>query len=182
MLRRLRERDRFHLKHHQRAEPIRSRPNLRKDTTMAITASFDPGSGVLTVLGDALDNTITISRNAAGTILVNGGAVPILGGTATVANTSLIAGFGLGGNDTIMLDESNGALPRANLFGGAGNDVLTGGSGGDQLFGQSGNDTLLGCQQRHDRGQWRRRRRDLHRHGEWCPGPLRPPRSGPLQH
>jgi Ca2+-binding RTX toxin-like protein len=111
---------------------------------MAITASFAPGSGVLTVIGDALDNTITISRNAAGTILVNGGAVPILGGTATVANTSLIAGFGLGGNDTITLDESNGALPRANLFGGAGDDVLTGGSGGDQLFGQSGDDTLLG--------------------------------------
>ena len=44
----------------------------------------------------------------------------------------------------ITLSEVNGALPRANLFGGAGNDVLTGGSGGDQLFGQSGNDTLLG--------------------------------------
>ena len=34
--------------------------------------------------------------------------------------------------------------PRANLFGGAGNDVLTGGSGNDQLFGEAGNDTLLG--------------------------------------
>ena len=44
----------------------------------------------------------------------------------------------------ISLNEANGALPRANLFGGAGNDVLTGGSGGDQLFGQGGNDTLLG--------------------------------------
>ena len=39
---------------------------------------------------------------------------------------------------------ANGALPAANLFGGAGNDTLTGGSGGDQLFGQAGNDTLLG--------------------------------------
>jgi Ca2+-binding RTX toxin-like protein len=111
---------------------------------MAVTAFFDPTSGVLTVLGDALDNNIVISRNAAGTILVNGGAVPILGGTATVANTTLIQGFGQAGNDTITLNESNGALPRANLFGGAGNDVLTGGSGGDMLFGQSGNDTLLG--------------------------------------
>src|SRR5207302_7783867 len=45
---------------------------------------------------------------------------------------------------TVTLNEANGALPAANLFGGAGNDVLTGGSGGDQLFGQSGNDTLLG--------------------------------------
>src|SRR4249920_2476911 len=111
---------------------------------MAVTASFDPTSGVLSVFGDALDNTITVSRDAAGTILINGGAVVIQGGTATVANTSLIQGFGLGGNDTITLNESNGALPRANLFGGDGNDTLTGGSGNDQLFGQAGNDILLG--------------------------------------
>jgi hypothetical protein len=66
------------------------------------------------------------------------------GGTPTVANTTLIQVFGQGGNDTITLDEANGALPRANLFGGAGNDTLIGGSGGDMLFGQAGNDTLLG--------------------------------------
>jgi len=68
----------------------------------------------------------------------------VLGGTATVANTTLIQAFGQRGNDTISLNETNGALPRANLFGGTGNDTLTGGSGGDMLFGQSGNDTLLG--------------------------------------
>src|SRR3954469_12713811 len=107
---------------------------------MAVTASFDPISGMLSVFGDALDNTITVS----GTILINGGAVVIQGGTATVANTSLIQVFGQGSNDTITLNEANGALPRANLFGGDGNDTLTGGSGADQLFGQAGNDTLLG--------------------------------------
>ncbi len=88
--------------------------------------------------------TSAISRNAAGSILVNGGAVAVSGGTPTVANTALIQVFGQGGNDTITLNEANGALPRANLFGGAGNDVITGGSGNDQLFGQAGNDTLLG--------------------------------------
>jgi len=108
----------------------------------AVSSSFS--SGVLTVNGDSLNNTITISRNAAGTILVNGGAVAVVGGTPTVANTSLIRVFGLGGQDVISLNEANGALPRANLFGGAANDTLTGGSGGDQLFGQAGNDTLLG--------------------------------------
>ena len=61
-----------------------------------------------------------------------------------MANTSLIQVFGQAGNDTLTLSEANGALPAANLFGGAGNDVLTGGSGNDQLFGQAGNDTLLG--------------------------------------
>jgi Ca2+-binding RTX toxin-like protein len=108
----------------------------------ATTATFQ--GGVLTVFGDNAANTITISRNAAGTILVNGGAIGVSGGTPTVANTSLIQAFGLGGNDVISLSEVNGALPRASLFGGAGNDVLTGGSGADQLFGQGGNDTLLG--------------------------------------
>ncbi len=110
----------------------------------ATTASFNPTAGELTVTGDALDNSIVVSRNAAGNILVNGGAIAVIGGTPTVANTALIRVFGQGGNDTISISEVNGALPAANLFGGAGNDVLTGGSGNDQLFGQGGNDTLLG--------------------------------------
>jgi len=108
----------------------------------ATTSTFS--SGVLTVTGDSLNNTMTISRDAAGKILVNGGAVAVVGGTPTVANTSLIRVFGLEGQDVISLNEANGALPRANLFGGADNDTLTGGTGGDQLFGQGGNDTLLG--------------------------------------
>ena len=118
--------------------------SLEPRLLLAVTASFSAAAGTLSVFGDSLDNTITISRNAAGGILVNGGAVAVLGGTPTVANTALIQAFGLAGNDTITLSETNGALPRANLFGGANNDTLTGGSGGDFLFGQSGNDTLLG--------------------------------------
>ena len=108
----------------------------------AVTATFS--SGTLSVFGDSLNNNITVSRNAAGQILVNGGAVSVAGGTPTVANTALIQVFGQGGNDVVTLSEVNGALPAAHLFGGAGNDVLTGGSGNDQLFGETGNDTLLG--------------------------------------
>jgi Ca2+-binding RTX toxin-like protein len=111
---------------------------------MAIKATFSPSARLLTEFGDTLDNAIVTSRDAAGQILVNGGAVPVQGGTPTVANTALIQVFGQAGNDTISLDEANGALPAALLFGGAGNDVLTGGSGDDQLFGGAGNDTLLG--------------------------------------
>jgi Ca2+-binding RTX toxin-like protein len=111
---------------------------------MTTTASFSPNTGLLSVFGDQADNTIVTSRDAAGKILVNGGLVPVQGGQATVANTATIQVFGQGGNDTITLDESNGALPAALLFGGAGNDTITGGSGNDQLFGQDGNDTLLG--------------------------------------
>jgi hypothetical protein len=42
---------------------------------MAITASFNAAAGVLSIFGDNPDNTVTVSRNAAGQILVNGGAV-----------------------------------------------------------------------------------------------------------
>lgn len=127
------------------ALPLRFSPGvqaLEAREVPAVLATF--ALGQLTVFGDNLDNTITVSRDAAGKLLVNGGAVAVLGGTATVANTTQINVFGLGGNDTISLNEANGALPRANLFGGAGNDTLTGGSGNDLLFGQDGNDTLLG--------------------------------------
>ncbi|HJZ93543.1 MAG TPA: hypothetical protein VKE40_21885, partial [Gemmataceae bacterium] len=110
----------------------------------AITATFLPGAGTLSIFGDSLDNTITVSRNLAGAILVNGGAVTISGGTPTVANTALIQIFGQGGNDLLQLDEANGALPSANIFGGFGNDTIIGGSGGDRLFGQNGNDIVLG--------------------------------------
>src|SRR5262245_58960827 len=110
----------------------------------AVTAVFIQPFGLLAVRGDGGDNAITISRDVAGKILVNNGAVQINGGVATVANTKSITAFGLAGNDTIALDEANGAMPKALMFGGAGNDVLTGGSGADLMFGESGNDSLLG--------------------------------------
>ena len=111
-------------------------------STLALTGSFS--SGTLSTFGDSLDNALTVSRDAAGKLLLNGGAVAVNGGTPTVANTSLVQVFGQGGNDVLTMNEANGALPKANLFGGAGNDTITGGSGADLLFGQAGNDTLLG--------------------------------------
>jgi Ca2+-binding RTX toxin-like protein len=111
---------------------------------MATTATFSAGPGLLSEFGDTANNSLITSHDSTGRILVNNGTVPIIGGTPTIANTSLIQAFGQDGNDTIALDETNGALPNANLFGGAGNDTLTGGSGNDQLFGQAGADTLFG--------------------------------------
>jgi Ca2+-binding RTX toxin-like protein len=111
---------------------------------VALAASASFSNGILTVAGDGASNTLVIGRNAAGQLLVNGGAVQIVGGTPTVANTTLIQVFGQGGNDVLALDETNGALPAANLFGGTGNDTLTGGSGADQLFGQEDHDVVLG--------------------------------------
>jgi Ca2+-binding RTX toxin-like protein len=111
---------------------------------MAVTAFFNPGAGTLSVLGDSLANSLALSRDAAGQLLVNSGAVAIKGGVATVANTFKIQAFGTAGDDFISFSEVNGALPAGNLFGGSGNDVMTAGSGNDSLFGQAGNDTLLG--------------------------------------
>ena len=83
---------------------------------MAIKATFS-AAGLLSEIGDGVDSTIATRRDAAGQLFVNGGVVPINGGQATVANTATIQVLGQGGNDTIALEESNGALPAAQLFG-----------------------------------------------------------------
>lgn len=119
---------------------------LESRNLLAVTALFSPATGALSVFGDNGDNTIEVGRTAGGAIQIvaDGSAVNVVGGAPTVANTALVQVFGLGGNDALSLNESNGALPRAHLFGGAGNDTLVGGSGNDQLFGQAGNDVLFG--------------------------------------
>jgi Ca2+-binding RTX toxin-like protein len=119
---------------------------------MAITANL--ASGILSIVGDTSDNPITVSRDAAGTILVDNGAIPITGGPATVGNTLQIQASGLAGIDTISLDQTNGTLPATTFIGGTGNDVLIGGSsndtfiwnpgdGSDTIEGQGGSDTLI---------------------------------------
>jgi Ca2+-binding RTX toxin-like protein len=117
---------------------------LQMRLTPAVTAAFSPASGLLTVFGDAADNTIFIARTAGGEIRINQGAVTIVGGSPTVANTTRIRVYGGEGNDDISLSEANGALPSAVLSGGGGDDMLVGGSANDMLNGQGGNDFLQG--------------------------------------
>src|SRR4051812_50096490 len=81
----------------------------------AVTATFS--NGTLSVFGDSLSNNITVSRDAAGKLLVNGGAITVAGGTATGANTPPIQGFGQGGNDTVTINEGNGPPPKAQPVG-----------------------------------------------------------------
>ena len=99
--------------------------------------------GILTISGDNAANTIVVSRDAAGHLKVNGGAVKIRGGQATAGNTTRVQVFGSGGADTVTFDEGNGALPAGDLFGGADADTLAGGSKADQLWGQAGDDRLI---------------------------------------
>src|SRR5262245_52011872 len=108
---------------------------------MAIRASFS--RGILKASGDTLDNSITFSRDQAGTLSVNGDEVPIKGTTPTTGNTNEIQAQGSGGDDTITIDETNGAMPSATLSGGTGDDTLIGGSADDHLSGGTGLDTFI---------------------------------------
>ena len=113
---------------------------------MAIKANFT--AGVLSVTGHNGGDAITVSRDAAGQILINGGAISVQGDQPTLANTKEIDVSGGNGNDTISLDNvvppAGQAPPTAHLFGGNGNDILTGGAGNDTLFGGNGDDTVIG--------------------------------------
>ncbi|HJQ44207.1 MAG TPA: hypothetical protein VJ831_14050, partial [Jatrophihabitantaceae bacterium] len=113
-------------------------------TTPGVTAQFVKGLGALTVFGDSNDNRIVVSRDVAGNILVNDGAVDIHGAAATVDNVGTLRVFAGAGNDNVTLNTSNGALPPAFVFGGAGDDTLIGGSGNDTIFGDAGNDFVDG--------------------------------------
>jgi hypothetical protein len=117
---------------------------LASSASAATTAQFNKGHRVLTILGDTGGNAITVGRDAAGAIDINGGAVRIHGAPATVDNVDRIVVFGGDGADRIALDEANGPLPDASLHGGAGDDALFGGSGADRLFGDAGADALTG--------------------------------------
>lgn len=122
-------------------------PSAPANAAAPITATFDPVHGALIVTGDNAANVITISRITnvrPGKITVNGGAVPITGGTPTIGNTLSILVNGLDGNDTLSIDGTVAGLPGATLFGGPGHDTLTGGQAADELDGDGGNDSLRG--------------------------------------
>ena len=134
------------------ANQQRDEENFPLDVEIPTISAVFSGS-VLTVTGDNHDNTLVVNRDAAGTLLVNGGAVPSTGGLPTTNNTTLIQILGVAGNDVLTVDDANGPMPPANLSGGDGDDILTGsaaadvldgGAGNDTLFGRDGNDTLIG--------------------------------------
>src|SRR5262245_35414642 len=107
---------------------------LASPASAATRAHFTKGPRVLTVVGDSRGDNIIVGRDPNGVIEVNGGAVAIRGARATVSNVDLIVVLGGSGNDHLAIDEANGPLPRALLFGGAGDDELSGGASNDRLF------------------------------------------------
>jgi Ca2+-binding RTX toxin-like protein len=113
-------------------------------TAPTISAVF--ANGILTVTGDEKDNTIVVGSDTTGKIVavVDGATLPISGGVPTTNNTLLIRIFGFAGNDSLRVDDVNGFMPPASLFGGDGDDTLTGSGNADELNGGAGNDTLIG--------------------------------------
>jgi len=107
----------------------------------SISAVFE--GGILTVTGDDQDNSVTVGPDASGTLLVNGGLVPVAGGVATTGNTSLIRILGLNGDDVLEVSQDT-PMPRVNIQGGDGDDKITGSSNDDELDGEAGNDSVFG--------------------------------------
>jgi len=107
-------------------------------------ASFSPATQILRLTGGLGDDTATVGRDVAGEILVDGGATPIGGGPATVADTVRISVSGSLGDDRVLFDEANGPLPAVTFDGSLGNDTVTSGAGADKLNGGLGDDSLSG--------------------------------------
>ena len=109
------------------------------------TASFNPATGLLTIVCDNLHNVINVANNGSGVIVVNGGAIPVTGGVATTTNSVLIQILGTPGDDQISV--GNG-LVAAHIFGAGGNDMLAGGDGNDTIVSGPGGNSIV----RGDRG------------------------------
>ena len=96
------------------------------------------GGGVLVITGDGANDVGSVTRNAAGDILLGGVAIV---GSPTVTNTTSISFTGGAGNDTLSIDLP-GYGGTITLDGGAGNDILTGGTTAESILGGDNNDTL----------------------------------------
>ncbi|MEZ6035747.1 MAG: LamG-like jellyroll fold domain-containing protein [Planctomycetaceae bacterium] len=115
---------------------------LSTEIVPGLNATFSFTAGVLTVTGTALDDTITVLDDA-GIIKLDANGTLIDTGLAASSVNSVIV-FGLGGNDTLMLDSSLGSNIPGTLLGGDDNDILIGGLGNDTLEGGAGTDALDG--------------------------------------
>ena len=105
------------------------------------TATFNPATGLLTIVCDSLHTTISVANNGTGVIAINGGAIPITGGVASITNTVLIQVLGTPGDDHISIGSG---LAAAHIFGAGGNDTLSGGDANDTIVTGTGNSTVIG--------------------------------------
>ena len=108
------------------------------ETRSLMSATLDPSTGVLTVLGKSGADRILVSQYF-GEVHVDHNSVRQ---TFPAAAVSYVSVFGLDGNDTIRATDAVSRPVKVN--GGAGNDRIRGGGAGDNLVGGAGDDFLEG--------------------------------------
>jgi uncharacterized delta-60 repeat protein len=101
------------------------------------SARHDRSTGVVTVLGEAGDDNITLNVSR-GRLFVNFNGTPY---SFPLTSVRRVLVYGRHGNDTIRIATP---VPGLRVSGGDGDDVLRGGPGGESLDGGDGNDTVDG--------------------------------------
>lgn len=91
-------------------------------------------TGVLTVIGNGNNNTISVTASGAN--------ISVLGKSFAASKVKMIVIAGEGGNDTIKVSTSV-KIPTI-LYGGSGSDTITGGGGKNTIYGGGGADKLVG--------------------------------------
>jgi hypothetical protein len=95
--------------------------------------------GIWTITGTPGPDTITVDRNPKDLDMLRAFENGRLIGTRSASTVRGIRLRGLGGNDTLKIDESHGAIALGSvLSGGAGKNLLVGGSGPTVLDGGPG--------------------------------------------
>lgn len=104
--------------------------------------------GCLHVIGTQADSSLTLRRHASlpSILEIDVGNDGMIDFAVNRDQFDCIVADARGGNDIVVLDESNGVFTDTELttiLGGSGNDTLSGGSGGEVFVGGDGNDTAV---------------------------------------
>lgn len=128
-------------------------PGLQTASPRQPALSLSP-DGVLTVMGSATDDSISIGQQSDGVYTVGsslplqtaGEACSVAGGQAVCNAPELlnVLVYGGGGNDAITVEDSMPAGVSTVLDGGNGNNVISGGKTSDYIYAGSGNSILSG--------------------------------------
>ena len=119
----------------------RSPPPSRAQSSSPKATWLSAATGNLYVTGTTGNETIVVRPATGGRVLVvrNGVVTDTFTRSRVTGRISL---YGLDGNDRLVVSPL--LANPADLYGGAGNDILYGGSRADRLFGEGGNDRLYG--------------------------------------
>jgi len=115
------------------------------DINLAGALTGPAGDGqpnTVVIAGTSGNDTISLSIDAEGRLVVNGLATQIVIAGFDAGDTIRING--LAGDDVIDASGLGAVAARLVFDGGDGNDILIGGAGNDVLIGEAGDDVLIG--------------------------------------